>query len=102
MDVVERRREFAIRIALGARRADVLRCVLTLAGWRVLAGVALGVFAAAAGARAMRAILFGVTPLDAASFGVGIGLVLTVVTVASYLPARRAASIEPLVLLRRD
>jgi putative ABC transport system permease protein len=102
LDVAERRREFAIRLALGAQRGHVLRSVLAVAGWRVLAGVALGVFACAVGARALRSMLFGVSPIDAASFAAGIALILAVVTMASYLPARRAASIEPLVLLRRD
>jgi putative ABC transport system permease protein len=102
LDVAERDREFAIRLALGAQREDVIRAALSVAGWRVLAGLALGVGAAGAAARGIRALLFGVTPLDVTSFAAGIGLVLAVVTLASYLPARRAASIEPLVLLRRQ
>ena len=100
LDVGERRREFAIRVALGAQRADVIRTALAVAAWRVMAGVALGLGAAAAGARAIRAILFGVTPLDAASYSVGVLLVLVVVAVAAFIPARRAARIEPLTLLR--
>jgi ABC-type antimicrobial peptide transport system permease subunit len=102
LDVAERDREFAIRLALGAQRRDVIRAALSVAGWRVLAGLALGIGAAAAAARSIRALLFGVTPLDVTSFAAGIGLVLAVVAFASYLPARRAAAIEPLVLLRRD
>ena len=101
LDVAERDREFAIRLALGAQREDVVRAALSVAGWRVLAGLALGVGAAGAAARGIRALLFGVTPLDVTSFAAGIGLVLAVVTLASYLPARRAASIDPLVLLRQ-
>lgn len=100
MDVAARTRELAIRLALGAQRADVLRAVLVVAGWRVVAGLALGLVAAAIGARALRAMLFGVTPFDAGSYATAVGLILTTVAIAAYLPARRAASIEPLRLLR--
>ena len=101
LDVAERDREFAIRLALGAQRFDVIRSALAVAFWRVAAGLALGLLAAVAGARGIRAMLFGVTPLDAASYAGGVAVVLIVVAFASYLPARRAASIEPLALLRR-
>jgi ABC-type antimicrobial peptide transport system permease subunit len=100
MDVAARTRELAIRLALGARRADVLRTVLVVAGWRVLAGLALGLIAAAIGARALRALLFGVTPFDAASYAIAVGLVAAVVAVAAYIPARRASAIDPCALLR--
>jgi putative ABC transport system permease protein len=73
-----------------------------VAFWRVTAGLALGLLAAVAGARGIRAMLFGVTPLDAASYAGGVAVVLVVVAFASYLPARRAAAIEPLALLRRE
>ena len=100
LDVTERRREFAIRLALGAQRRDVIRTALSVAGWRVAVGLGLGLAAAAAGARGIRAMLFGVTPLDVASYAAGIALVLVVVALASYIPARRAAAVEPLLLLR--
>jgi ABC-type antimicrobial peptide transport system permease subunit len=100
LDVAERRREFAIRLALGAQRSDVIRTALAVAGWRVTAGLLIGVLAAAAIARGIRAMLFGVTPLDAASYAAAIALVLTVAALASFLPARRAAAVEPLQLLR--
>jgi putative ABC transport system permease protein len=102
MDVAERRPEFAIRVALGAQRTHVLRLVLVVAGWRVVGGLALGVLAAAIGARVLQSMLFGVTPSDAASYAIGIAVVLTTVAVAAYVPARRAAAIDPLVLLRRN
>ena len=100
LDVTERRREFAIRLALGAQRRDVIRAALAVAGWRVAAGILLGLAAAVAGARGIRAMLFGVTPLDVGSYAAGIGLVLAVVALASFIPARRAANVEPLLLLR--
>jgi putative ABC transport system permease protein len=72
-----------------------------VAGWRVLAGLALGLIAAAIGARALRALLFGVTPFDAASYAIAVALVAAVVAVAAYVPARRASDIDPIALLRR-
>ncbi len=102
LDAAQRRHEFAIRLALGAQRADVLRSVLLVAAWRVLAGIAVGVLIAIAGTRGIRSVLFGVGALDAPTYGAVIALVLAVVAVASYLPARRAADIHPLALLRRE
>ena len=100
LDVSERRREFAIRVALGAQRGDVIRAALTVAGWRVAAGVLLGLFAAVLMARAIQAMLFGITSLDAASYAAATALVLVVVALASFIPARRAAAVEPILLLR--
>ena len=100
LDVAERRREFAIRLALGAQRGDVIGAALSVAGWRVAAGVLLGLLGAAGAARAIRAMLFGVTPLDVVSYAAATGLILIVVTLASLIPARRAATVEPLLLLR--
>jgi ABC-type antimicrobial peptide transport system permease subunit len=102
LDVAQRRHEFAVRLALGAQRPDILRSVLLVAGGRVLAGVVVGVLTAIAGARGIRHMLFGVGALDITTYGVVIGLVFAVVAVASYLPARRAAGIDPLALLRRE
>jgi putative ABC transport system permease protein len=102
LDVAQRRREFAVRVALGAQRADVLRPVLLAAARRVIAGVALGLLSAIAGTRGIRSLLFGVDPLDATTYAAVIALVLAVVAVASYLPARRAAGADPLALLRGE
>jgi ABC-type antimicrobial peptide transport system permease subunit len=102
LDVAQRRREFAVRVALGAQRADVLRPVLLGAARRVIAGVALGLLSAIAGTRGIRSLLFGVDPLDATTYAAVIALVLAVVAVASYLPARRAAGADPLALLRGE
>jgi putative ABC transport system permease protein len=102
LDVAQRRHEFAVRLALGAQRADVLRPVLLAAARRVLAGVALGLLSAIAGTRGIRSLLFGIEVLDTATYAAVIALVLVVVAVASYLPARRAAGTDPLALLRRE
>ena len=102
LDVTERDREFAIRLALGAQRRDVIYAAMRSAAVRVVFGLALGVLGAAGIARAIQALLFGVTPLDVASFAAAIALVLLVVAAASFVPARRAASLEPLKLLRGE
>jgi putative ABC transport system permease protein len=100
--VVCRTREVGLRIALGARRADVLQWVL-LAGLRpVLVGVAAGLIAAIAAASAMRGMLFGVTPLDPLSLGVVATVLVLTAALACYLPARRAARLDPIVALRHD
>jgi putative ABC transport system permease protein len=102
LDVAERRHEFAVRLAVGAQRADVRRSVLVSALWRVVPGVAFGVLAAVLGTRAIRHILFGVEPIDVTTYLAATMLIVAVVTVASWLPAHRAAGTDPLALLRRD
>lgn len=99
-EVTERRHELAVRSALGAGPARLFRAVvghsLTIAG----AGVVLGVLAASWATRSLGALLFEVRPVDPTSFFVGAGLLLAVVLLASLVPARRAASVDPVVLLR--
>jgi putative ABC transport system permease protein len=102
LDVAQRRHEFAVRLAVGAQRGDVRRSVLISAIWRVVPGVAFGVLAAVLGTRAIRHILFGVEAIDLTTYCAVIVLVFAVVTAASWLPAHRAAGIDPLVLLRRE
>jgi len=102
LDVAQRRHEFAVRLALGARRADLRRAVLVSAWWHALPGVTCGVLVALLASRALRHILFQVEPGDLTTYCTVIGLVVAVVTGASLLPARRAAAIDPLALLRRE
>lgn len=102
LDVAQRRHEFAVRISVGAQHADIVRVVLVPAGWRVLAGVGLGVLAAAAGTRAIQSILFGVHGFDPVTYSCVIALVFAVVSVASYFPAHAAADVEPMELLRGE
>jgi putative ABC transport system permease protein len=102
LDVLHRSREFAVRLALGAQRRAILARVLRSAGVRVLTGVVIGVLVAAAASRWMRSLLFGIEPFDPVTYGVVIVMVAGVVAVASWLPARRAARIDPLTLLKRD
>ena len=70
--------------------------------WRVVPGTIGGLVIAIAGTRAIESLLFGVERLDAATYAVVPGLVFSAVTAASYVPARRAARTDPMVLLGRD
>ena len=100
--VTQRTREIGIRIALGAQRGRVLRPVLrqgmTLAG----AGVLVGLLAALGATRAMRALLYGVPATDVIAFGAAALVLLVAAVAASWLPARRAAGVEPSVALRAE
>ena len=94
------------RSAFGSRsapkRGEVLRMVMTQAGRLAVAGVAIGLGAAVIASRALRSQLFQIAPTDAITYAaVGIGL-LIVALVASWIPARRASRIDPLVALRHD
>jgi predicted lysophospholipase L1 biosynthesis ABC-type transport system permease subunit len=102
LDVAQRRHEFAIRLALGAQGRDVVGGVLGRAGRRALAGGAAGLLLAVAAAHGLRGFLFGVDALDPWTYAAVLALVGTVVALASYLPARRAAGVDPLTLLRRE
>ena len=100
LDVGRRRRELAVRVALGAQRGDILRSVLLPAMQRLFAGVALGVLVAVGASGVLRGMLFGVEALDAMTYVTVIVLVSAVVMAASYVPARRAACADALASLR--
>jgi len=100
--VSQRVQEIGVRMALGAGRRDVLRLILghgvKLAGL----GIAIGLVGAAGATQFIKSILFNVTPTDPLSFG-GVALFLTVVALlASYVPARKAMSVDPIVALRNE
>ena len=100
--VSQRRREIGIRAALGAQQGELKRMFvrhgLALAGM----GVAIGLGAAAGLTRLMSTLLFGITPLDPVTYAV-VPVILVIATVlASYLPARRAASVDPVEALRSE
>jgi putative ABC transport system permease protein len=100
--VTERTHELGVRIALGADRSDVLRIVLGEAAGLAACGVGLGLGGAVVATRLIQTLLFGVTPTDAVTFG-AIALLLTMTAlVASYIPARRATRVDPMVALRYE
>jgi len=100
--VVERTREIGIRIALGAQRGGVLSLVVGQGLKLGLVGAAIGLAGALAGTRLVSSLLYGVSPTDPATF-VGVLLLLLIVAVlASWLPARRAAKVDPMEALRYD
>jgi putative ABC transport system permease protein len=95
-------REIGIRIALGARRSEVIRLVIGQNLVLTAIGIALGLAGAVMVTRYLDRFLFGVTPLDAATY-VGASVLLgAVATLASYIPARRATRVDPLVALRAE
>ncbi|NLZ05291.1 MAG: ABC transporter permease [Phycisphaerae bacterium] len=100
--VAQRVREFGIRIAVGAQRAAIMRLVVRRALWLVAGGLALGLTGAVALTRVLRTFLFAVAPLDAVTFATVSIFLGSVVLLASYLPARRAAKVDPMVALRYE
>jgi predicted permease len=98
--VARRTSEIGVRIALGAQRGDVLWLVLRQVVTMTAAGLALGIPLAVAAGRAVGAMLFGVKPADPISLGAAALLMAVVAGIAGYLPARRAARLDPLVALR--
>ena len=100
--VLQRTREIGIRVAIGARRANVMQLVIGEAMRLTAIGVALGVAGALALTRVMRSLLFATSPLDLLSFAVAAALLLIVALAASYLPTRRALCIDPATAMRGD
>jgi predicted permease len=100
LDITSRRRELAIRSALGASHAAIVSGVLRAAHVRTVAGVAAGLVLAALGTRALGGLLVGVPAVDWPTYAGVIGAVTIVTLVASYLPASRVASLDPLAVLR--
>jgi putative ABC transport system permease protein len=98
--VTERTQEIGIRIALGASREAILGLILrqgiTLAG----AGIAIGVAASLALTRLLSSLLYGVSATDPLTFALGAALFVAVAFAASYIPAMRAARVDPMVTLR--
>lgn len=100
--VSQRTREIGVRMALGAQRATVYKMVLRQAGWLSLIGVSVGLACAVGASMAIRKLLFGVAPWDVSTLA-GVVLVSGAASlVASFLPARRAASVNPTDALRAE
>jgi predicted permease len=100
--VTRRTREIGLRMALGARGADVLQMILKDAATLVIAGLAVGIPGAWAGAQLVASFLFGVTPANLPTTLVCTAIVVIVSSLAALFPARRAASIDPMIALQRE
>ena len=100
--VTRQTREFGVRFAMGAQPSDLLRSVLGKGLRPVAAGLLLGMALAWVTARALRSFLFGVGPLDPVAFGAVSVALLATAALACYVPARRAARMDPVVALRHD
>lgn len=100
--VTQRTRELGIRMALGAREAGLIGATLRDSLVTSLAGTAFGLVGAFAASRLLSRFLFGVEPSDALTYGVAAALVVVVCLAASYVPARRIASLNPVDVLRAE
>jgi len=98
--VGQRSREIGLRMALGARQADILKLILQKGVILAIAGIAAGVFVSASTASMMASLLYGVRPHDPAVFLVVPLLLLAVASLASYIPAQRATQVDPMIALR--
>ncbi len=100
--VSQRTQEIGVRMALGAGRGQVSRMVVRQGLGVALAGIVAGLAGAAGVTRLLEASLFGVESTDPLTFGVVSLLLFAVAVIASYLPARRAASVDPLAALHYE
>ena len=100
--MTQRQHEFGVRLALGASSRDLLRLALGQGVVLVVSGIALGLITALALTRYLSAMLFGLTPLDGPTYAAVVIAFSAVALVASYVPARRAMKVDPLVVLRYE
>ena len=100
--VAQRMNEIGIRLALGAQPAQVRRMVLRESTWLTLAGIAVGVGGALACTRLVRSMLYGVGPNDPVTIMAGMAVLVAVALLATWIPARRAAAVQPMQALRHE
>jgi macrolide transport system ATP-binding/permease protein len=100
--VSQRTREIGVRMALGAQRSSVYQLIMKEAGWLVGAGIAAGLLCSIAAATLIRGLLFGVRTWDAATLAAVSAVLAIAAMLASYIPARRAARVDPMVALRYE
>jgi putative ABC transport system permease protein len=101
-NVVRRRSEIGIRMALGAEQARVLRMVLGEAGWLTFIGLGLGVGGTLAATQVVKSFLYGLQPDDPFTLAASVAVLASVAGIAAYLPARRAAGVDPMTALRDE
>jgi putative ABC transport system permease protein len=100
--VAQRTREIGIRIALGAQRSNIFRSVMGRSAVVIASGVAAGLAGAFAVTRVLEKLLFDIKPTDAATYVLVSAMLIVVALLASYLPARRATSVDPMIALRYE
>lgn len=100
--VAGRTREIGVRMALGAQRGSVLKMILQEAGKLVLLGVVIGIPSAMLASRLFSSMLFGLKGTDPVSMLLVIAVLLTITLLASYIPARRATKVDPMIALRYE
>jgi ABC-type antimicrobial peptide transport system permease subunit len=100
--VAQRTNEIGIRLALGARPVQVRSMILRESTWLTAGGIVVGVGAALGLTRLVKSMLYGVTPNDPVTLAAGVALLLAVALVATWIPARRAASVQPMEALRHE
>jgi predicted permease len=100
--VANRRNEIGIRLALGARRGQVSGMILRESTWLAVAGIVVGLGAALGLTRLVKSMLYGIQPYDPATLTGGVLILLAVALVASWIPARRAAAVQPVEALRHE
>jgi ABC-type antimicrobial peptide transport system permease subunit len=100
--VANRRNEIGIRLALGAQPGQVRGMILRESTWLAVAGIVVGVAAALLLTRLVKSMLYGIGPYDPLTLSAGISLLLAVALAASWIPARRAAGVEPMEALRHE
>jgi predicted lysophospholipase L1 biosynthesis ABC-type transport system permease subunit len=100
--VARRTAEIGVRIALGAKRSDILKLILNEAMRLLIVGILLGTFALFAAVRLVQGMLYGVSPYDPATLAIAAALLTAVALFAAFVPARRAASVDPMQALRTE
>jgi predicted permease len=100
--VGQRTQEIGVRMALGARAADIIRDVLAQGGRFALAGMGIGLVLAGVLAQLLKDLLLGVSPFDPVTYAAVAGLLVAICLVASFVPARRATTVDPLIALRTE
>src|SRR5262249_31947176 len=100
--VTQRTQEIGVRMALGAGRADVLRTIMGFGFRLIICGIVIGIAGALASTRLLSSLLFETAAMNPLVFSLAAATLVAVAILASYLPARRAASIDPMNALRNE
>jgi putative ABC transport system permease protein len=100
--VAQRRNEIGVRMALGAQRTHVVQLILAQGLWLVVPGIVLGALVALGAGKLFVSLVFGVKPSDPLTFLGIAALLVSVALLAMYIPARRAAGVDPMLALRSE